>query len=259
MGMTATAREIHKHEPEGCECDQVQLLRAERDSAREALESSRKYWFEHFRQQQKELELARTEWRKHERHAEQLRQKMAEARDHASEARRAGINDDVESAAAHAADAVRVLTLAHDTGEAKPAEPDIHAGILADPRMDGETWNTARSVTQDMLDAWPVWETCGDPGAVSFMPVIKPSLEEVHAASLVFWRPLRLPGMNRDGEIPATAMTQWHFVRANKWEWGDMEEVPRMWHSLPWQPLMSDVDVLNGHELWRPTIFAEVK
>jgi hypothetical protein len=143
-------------------------------------------------------------------------------------------------------------------GQEPKAEPKAElVNPLDDPRMDGTAWIPARYVTQAMLDAWPVWES-----RVSGMPDLW--LDAAHDLPPGFGhpyqrRPLRLSGMNEQGEIRACDMTPAHFDRVSSWQWkSDAREEP--WQATnPGENHVEYCDTSDSPpEMWRPTAFARL-
>lgn len=128
--------------------------------------------------------------------------------------------------------------------------------ILDDPRMSGDAWLPRAEITQEMLDAWPVWSV-----AYVLCPLLPDrafcfdtTLEEIRKFEVA--RPLRVPGMNRDGVIRASAMTTAHFDRIRDWQWRDTARPE--WNEC-YFPVISEVETAAPGEQWRPAIWADLK
>jgi hypothetical protein len=159
-------------------------------------------------------------------------------------------------------------TIAEKIRGAQPADDDQEPGgadPLDDERMDGVRWSYPVRLPIHLIEAWPFWE-CAD-GSLDDderVPVRVGSFAEVNVSdvdtggTLRVVRPLRLPGMNEDGEIAARDMTPGHFERvaAGKWQFSD--DRGHSWHRLQeWSGGMPAVGV-RPDSIWRPAIFAQL-
>jgi hypothetical protein len=131
--------------------------------------------------------------------------------------------------------------------------------VLDDPRMDGQRWLFCHQVAPAMLDAWPVWEESTKNGTTRCRTIWKRTdvLTEPlgYLVGTSLWRPLRLPGMDRDGVVRTRDMTETHFQRIDGWQpW-----VGDGWMSAGIDWTWPDVDPKNIGECWRPACFAAEK
>lgn len=154
---------------------------------------------------------------------------------------------------------------------------DAKQDPLDDPHMDGETWIAIENVTQNMLDAWPVWQwqrwPDSRPGRVGYISAWVAGRTAKGMGGMVlregcygvgYLRPLRLPGMNSRGEIAAKDMTQAHFDRVPEWQWRaqctDADNGSHVWRS--WAGGFGGYGMVHVGdyvgEVWRPAIFSQL-
>jgi hypothetical protein len=118
--------------------------------------------------------------------------------------------------------------------------------------MNGETWMHGDGVTQAMLDTWPVWECSAGNGLPSSLHVVR-EIGDLPADDDAV-RPLRMPGMNEQGEIKGSDIqSQEHFERVREWQYRGAE-----W---PWTTFQGGWWYLRQNKLakqltFRPAIFA---
>lgn len=126
-----------------------------------------------------------------------------------------------------------------------------------DPRMDGETWIDAKDVTEQMLVAWPVWDTEHDTQTQDAGKRHARYLCDWVDRSGWLWRPLRLPGMGRNGIVQADDMTHEHWTRCRWHSRNLVYQSTNSWSS--WNPCDANTwDLTMGAQVhFRPTAWPD--
>jgi hypothetical protein len=153
---------------------------------------------------------------------------------------------------------VRRALVDYDALPAPDDQPKVveYADVLDDPRMDGQVWLDPATITGAMIKSWPAWELRETSDTITTWrsdTILSNTVSE-HPVLMcnAQWRPLRLPGMDRDGVIPASKMTEELFERVRDWQYRGSATLGR-WITIQGPAHIGLVD--DGEE-WCPACFA---